>query len=46
MLETLPIRGLHEIHVGRAVREPATDEGQVVAWKVEAVATLLRAMPA
>jgi copper homeostasis protein len=46
-LETLPpIRGLHEIHVGRAVREPPTDEGQVVAWKVEAVATLLHAMPA
>jgi copper homeostasis protein len=46
VVETLPpIRGLHEIHVGRAVREPATDEGRVVAWKVDAIATLVHAIP-
>jgi copper homeostasis protein len=38
------IPGLREVHVGRAAREPATDEGQVVAWKVQALADALHAM--
>jgi copper homeostasis protein len=41
-----PIPGLREIHVGRAVREPPTDHGRVVAGKVEAFATLVHAMSA
>lgn len=46
LLGTLPaIRGVTEIHVGRAVREPATDDGRVVAGKVEAVAAAVHAMP-
>ena len=46
LLGTLPaIRGFTEIHVGRAVREPATDDGRVVAGKVEAIAAVVHAMP-
>ena len=46
LLSTLPaIRGFTEIHVGRAVREPETDDGRVVAGKVEAVAAVVHAIP-
>ncbi len=45
VLNHLPaVRGFHEVHVGRAVREPATDDGRVVAGKVEAIATVVRAL--
>ena len=46
LLSTFPaIRGFTEIHVGRAVREPETDDGRVVAGKVEAVAAVVHAIP-
>jgi copper homeostasis protein len=47
LLKTLPpLPGLEEVHVGRAVREPATDEGRVVAPKVKALALTVHAMSA
>ena len=47
VLKSLPaIRGLHEVHVGRAAREPETDEGRVAVQKVEALAALLHARTA
>jgi copper homeostasis protein len=45
LLDVLPgIPALREVHVGRAAREPASDDGLVMAHKVEAIATRLRAM--
>jgi copper homeostasis protein len=45
LLDVLPrIPALREVHVGRAAREPATDDGLVMAHKVEAIATRLHAM--
>lgn len=41
----LPIDRLQEVHVGRAAREPETDEGRVVAGKVEALAALVHGLP-
>ena len=47
LVENLPpIPGLREIHVGRAVREPATDRGRVVASKVAALAARVHARSA
>jgi copper homeostasis protein len=47
LLRTLPpLRGLEAVHVGRAVREPPTDDGRVVASKVKALATTVHAMSA
>jgi copper homeostasis protein len=47
VLKSLPsITGLHEVHVGRAAREPETDDGRVVVQKVEALAALLHALAA
>lgn len=45
VLDVLPrIPALREVHVGRAAREPETDDGLVRAHKVEAIATRLHAM--
>lgn len=45
LLVVLPrIPALREVHVGRAAREPATEDGLVMAHKVEAIATRLHAM--
>ena len=45
VLDVLPlIPALREVHIGRAAREPATDDGLVRAHKVEAIATRLHAM--
>jgi copper homeostasis protein len=46
LLSELPgVRGFDEIHLGRAVREPTTDDGRVVARKVEAMARIVHAIP-